>query len=276
MQQKIKIHILQTGKVKVDEALPFQTNPLNPLAFTGIFRSKEHKIWMPVSVYLIEHPNGLILFDTGWGSSVRTAKKEKKNRLFGKISESDLPPGTAVDEQLLSLGYTSKDLDYIILSHLDGDHAGGLQLVKDAKNILCSSVELEASKGWSKGIRYDSKLWEGTKLKTFDYKNTGIGPMERSFDLFKDGSLQLIWTPGHSKGLVSLKVKNDTDDYVLLVADTGYARKSWENLIIPGISINKKQAYQSLKWVKEMVSQQKCLAVFANHDPDVEPHTITL
>lgn len=56
MKQKINIHILQTGKVKVDEALPFQTNPFNPLAFTGIFRSEEHKIWMPVSIYLIEHP----------------------------------------------------------------------------------------------------------------------------------------------------------------------------------------------------------------------------
>lgn len=71
-------------------------------------------------------------------------------------------------------------------------------------------------------------------------------------------------------------VKNDSEDYVLLVADTGYAKKSWENLVIPGISINKKQAYQSLKWVKEMASQQNCIAVLANLDPDVKPHTITL
>lgn len=110
----IKIHVLHTGRVKVDEALPFRTNSLNPLDFTGLFRSKEHKIWLPVSIYLIEHPKGLILLDTGW---------------------------------LLSLGYTSKDLVYIILSHLDGDHAGGLQLVKEANNILVSSEELEASKG---------------------------------------------------------------------------------------------------------------------------------
>ena len=276
MEQNIKIHVLQTGNVKVDKALPFYEKSLNPLAFTGIFRPKEHKIWLPVSVYLIEHPEGLILFDTGWSKSVRTVMKEKKNRLFGEISESDLPAGKAVDEQLLSLGYTSKDLDYIILSHLDGDHAGGLQLVKDAKNILVSREELEASKGWSKAIRYESKLWEGTKLKAFDFANSGIGPMKRSFDLFNDGSLVLIWTPGHSKGLISLMVKNLNDDYVLLVADTGYAKKSWENLIIPGISINKAQALKSLEWVKEMANQPNCIAAFANHDPDVKPHTITL
>lgn len=272
----IKIHVLQTGRVKVDEALPFYKKSWNPLAFAGIFRSKEHKIWLPVSAYLIEHPKGLVLFDTGWSKSVRNVTNQNKNRLFGEISEAGLPEGKAVDEQLLSLGYTSKDLDYIILSHLDGDHAGGLQLVKDAQNILVSREELEANKGWSKAIRYNSKLWEGTTLKTFDFDNSGIGPMGRSFDLFNDGSLILIWTPGHSKGLVSLMIKNDSEDYVLLVADTGYAKKSWENLIIPGISINKKQAYQSLKWVKEMASQQNCLAALANHDPDVKPHIITL
>ncbi|GGH20774.1 N-acyl homoserine lactonase family protein [Paenibacillus segetis] len=276
MHQKIKIHVLQTGKVKVDEALPFHTNSLNPLGFTGIFRSEDHKIWMPVSVYLIEHPKGLILFDTGWSSSVRNVTKAKKNVIFGEISVADLPTGKAIDEQLLALGYTSKDLDYIILSHLDGDHAGGLQLVKDAKNVLVSREELEASKGWSKTIRYNSKLWEGIKLQPFDFENSGIGPMGRSFDLFNDGSLQLIWTPGHSKGLTSLKVRNECDEYVLLVADTGYARKSWKKLIIPGISINKKHALQSLKWVKEMANQQNCIDALANHDPDVEPHTITL
>ncbi|WP_052414604.1 MBL fold metallo-hydrolase [Paenibacillus sp. FSL R5-0345] len=187
-----------------------------------------------------------------------------------------IPAGQAVDEQLLSLGYTSKDLDYIILSHLDGDHAGGLQLVKGANNILVSREELEASKGWSRAIRYNSKQWEGINLQPIEFIDSGIGPMKRSFDLFNDGSLQLIWSPGHSKGLISLMVKNEYEDYVLLVADTGYATKSWEKLIIPGISVNKKQAYQSLKWVKKMTRQPNCVAALASHDPDVKPHTITL
>ncbi|WP_339291123.1 MBL fold metallo-hydrolase [Paenibacillus sp. FSL E2-0201] len=187
-----------------------------------------------------------------------------------------IPAGQAVDEQLLSLGYTSKDLDYIILSHLDGDHAGRLQLVKEANNILVSSEELEASKGWSRAIRYNSKQWEGINLQPFEFIDSGIGPMKRSFDSLKYGSLQLIWSPGHSRGLTSLMVKNDYEDYVLLVADTRYATKSWEKLIIPGISVNKKQAYQSLKWVKEMTRQPNCIAALASHDPDVKPHTITL
>lgn len=277
MADNIKIHVLQTGRVRVDEALPFHEKTINPLAFTGMFRSEKHKIWIPVSTYLIEHPKGLVLFDTGWSKAVRNNNSEtKKKKLLGEISVADLPAGTAIDEQLLALGYNPKDIDVVLLSHLDGDHAGGLNLVKDAKKFLVSREELIASKGFGKGIRYDSKLWEETKLEPFDFGDTGIGPMKRSFDLFNDGTFQIIWTPGHSRGLVSIMLNNNGQDFVLLVSDTGYAKKSWDKLITPGISVNRKQAYQSLEWVKEMSSKKNCIATLANHDPEIKPHTLTL
>lgn len=68
---KIKIHILQTGFVKVDKALPYRGTSYNPLAFTGLFRFEKNKILLPVSAYLIEHPKGLILIDTGWSKTIR-------------------------------------------------------------------------------------------------------------------------------------------------------------------------------------------------------------
>lgn len=67
-----KIHILPCGSTIVDEALPFSNKSKNPLAFTGILRGKKHKISVPVTAYLIEHPKGLILVDTGWDTAVRT------------------------------------------------------------------------------------------------------------------------------------------------------------------------------------------------------------
>lgn len=65
---EIKIHVLHTGTVIVDEALPFHHDYDAPLAWIGLFRSKEHIIQIPVSSYLIEHPKGLILVDTGWNT----------------------------------------------------------------------------------------------------------------------------------------------------------------------------------------------------------------
>lgn len=80
--QQIKIHVLHTGLVKVDKALPFHGQYRNPLAFTGLFRSARNQITLPVSSYLIEHPKGLLLIDTGWHKTVgirRFAKVIGKN-----------------------------------------------------------------------------------------------------------------------------------------------------------------------------------------------------
>ncbi|MFK4302873.1 hypothetical protein ABH892_002993 [Paenibacillus sp. RC254] len=71
MSDSIKVHILHCGQVQVDIAVPFRQKPWNPLAATGIFRLKKHQITLPVSCYLIEHPKGLVLIDTGWHTALR-------------------------------------------------------------------------------------------------------------------------------------------------------------------------------------------------------------
>ena len=67
-QNKIimKIHVLHTGEVRVSPYLPFGGDNCNLLKASGMTTPKEEWIWLPVSVYLIEHPKGLILVDTGW------------------------------------------------------------------------------------------------------------------------------------------------------------------------------------------------------------------
>jgi len=67
----IRITILDCGSTFVDEALPLSNRSKNPRAFTGIGRKKRHEIEVPVTAYLIEHPNALILVDTGWDTMVR-------------------------------------------------------------------------------------------------------------------------------------------------------------------------------------------------------------
>ena len=266
----IKIHVLQTGKVKVDKALPFYKSPLG---FTGFFSKKENKINLPVSTYLIEHPKGLILFDTGWSKDIRVAKQKRFS--FGEMSVGVLPEGQAIDEQLAKFGYQPEDIDFVVLSHLDGDHIGGIPDLKNAKQFIVSQQELEATNGWQRKIRYESKYWQDINFKLIDFNDNGIGPKKASYDLFQDGSIQLVWTPGHSNGLMSIMITNNQNQFVLLVADVGYASKSWEQMILPGISINKKDALASLRWVRKMANSENCLAVLANHDPEIHPHTIT-
>lgn len=274
MNKNIKIHILHTGTVIVDEALPFGNSNNRPLAWTGLLRSKKHLISLPVSAYLIEHPKGLILIDTGWHTDNRT--KQIRNLLFQyPVNKAELPNGQAIHEQLNELGFQVEDIDYVLMSHMHCDHADGLRHVKSAKRILLSKPEYKAIK--KDKMHYLPHEWKGVNLETFELSKTGLGPKGYSFDLFGDKTIQMIWCPGHSKGLCSTLIKKEkSDDFVLLASDVGYANKSWEENILPGVLVDKKEAQNSLDWVKKISENKNCVKIFANHDLNTEPQTITL
>ena len=124
-----KIHILPCGSTIVDEALPFSNKSKNPLAFTGILRGKKHKISVPVTAYLIEHPKGLILVDTGWCRDI-SPRGVYDPKVAAAVVPSQMaalfhpfvPKGMAIHEQLADMGIQPEDLDYVLLTHLDVDH----------------------------------------------------------------------------------------------------------------------------------------------------------
>ncbi|MFC6175644.1 N-acyl homoserine lactonase family protein [Companilactobacillus huachuanensis] len=273
MSAKIKIHVLHTGLVKVDRALPYHGLYRNPMAFTGLFRSEVNQVTVPVSSYLIEHPKGLILIDTGWNKTIRQSNWKELGPQM-QVNKGYLPAGWAVDERLDALGYQPTDLDYVLMSHLHCDHASGMKLIKDAKKILVSSDEWQAANKLS--LVYLPHEWAGVNVETFDFNQSKIGPFNKSFDLFGDGSVVQIYTPGHSSGLTSTLIRGKDGKYVLLAADTGYSEMSWGKMLTPGICVNRNQAVTSLGWTREMAYHPACVAAIANHDPEVEQQIIEL
>ena len=271
--QKIKIHILHTGLVKVDRALPFHGEYRNPLAFTGLFRSEKNQVILPVSSYLIEHPHGLILIDTGWNKLVRQSNWKELGPQV-QINTGYLPMGWSVDERLAALGYKPSDIDYLLLSHLHCDHVSGLKQVKDAKNILVSEPELKIANKLP--MVYLPHEWKGVNLQTYQYDHTDIGPYNESFDLFGDGSIVQVHTPGHASGMSATRIQGSDGKFVLLAADTGYSSMSWEKMLTPGICTSSKKAITSLGWVREQAHKDNCIAAIANHDTKVDQQTIDL
>lgn len=273
MKNSIKIHVMHTGLVRVDKALPFHGIYRNPLAFTGLFRSEKNKITLPVSSYLIEHPKGLVLIDTGWNKVIRKSNWQELG-LQVQINTGYLPAGWAVDERLAQLGYKPEDIDHVLMSHLHCDHASGMPLVKNAKNILVSDKEWQVAN--KTPLVYLPHEWKGVNVKTYQYDKYEIGPFHRAFDIFGDGSILQVHTPGHAAGMSATLVRGANNKYVLLAADVGYASDSWKQMLTPGICTDRKAAIQSLAWVKENASDPNCVEVLANHDPNVKQHTITL
>lgn len=195
--------------------------------------------------------------------------------LLYKVNQGRIPCGECIDEQLLAMGIRDTDLDAVLLTHLDCDHANGLKQVKGAKKFLASADELRFAAKITNRIRYFKNWWKDIGLTAFEW-NDSQGPAGKSYDLLGDGSIELINIPGHADGLFAVKVKNEEGKFVLLFSDGGYARKSWEQMITSGIAADKQLQKQSLAWIREQSLDADCVESLANHDPDIPPHVIEL
>lgn len=268
---KTRIHVLHTGSVNVDRALAFREKTLHPAPFTGYLRPKKWRMWVPVSAYLIEHPKGLILVDTGWSEEMRDHPRKHLGWLASSIFNGELPQGESIKEQLQRLGYNDQELDFVLLSHMHSDHVSGIKHVARAKRILVSDVEWKAANNDANYIR---SMWEGVPIETIRMKSIPYGPFKLGLDLFDDGTLYIVFTPGHSKGQVSFLVKTD-GGWVLLGSDVGYARKSWEQQILPGVTTSVDEAGKSLSWLRDFSNRDDCRGIFVNHDIEVKPQVIS-
>lgn len=227
----------------------------------AIQQALQDHIWLPVSVFLIEHPtHGKILVDTGWnrdmspnGTMDRDAQiASLGSELLYKAGPADLPLGESAPEKLAELGTAPSDIDYVIISHLDDDHANGLPQFRDAKHILVSSDELNYAENDEKGrLRMQKKWWADVNLETFAWNGTE-GPAGKSYDLFGDGSVVLINIPGHTPGQVAVKVTGKDGKFFLYFADGGYTKDSWAKQIPSGVADNREEQAASLGWIHSM------------------------
>lgn len=260
----IKVHVMTCGSTLVDEALPFSDRSVNPLAFTGIFRKQKHRISVPVTAYLIEHPKGLVLVDTGWDTQIRDNARKYEGLANYFASPGFLPEGEAVTERLSGLGYTPGDIDYCILTHMDIDHAGGISLIKDAKRIMCSTAEWKAAEGCNP--RYLKRLWKDIQIRTFP---DGI------YDLFGDKTVVLFPLHGHSAGMTGIRI-GGKERYIIIAGDAGYGRRSWEELVLPGVEWNRRETIKSLKTLQKFGMDERCQAILMTHDDEYKDRVFEL
>ncbi len=280
--KKIKIHVLHCGSMLVSEKVPYGNGVNLKNSFHQVFDKNDKRVELPVSVYLIEHPKGLVLVDTGWSREISPRGEYDpaavKTQLPGYLAEFYKPRvkmGETALEQLAAMGIKPEDLHTVLLTHLDADHTSGLRSLKNAQRLLISEEERW---WWIRTVyklRQPESPWMDLPLETFWFKGTMDGPLWWSYDLFGDETVTLVCLPGHTDGMVGLKIKNGKK-FVILTTDAAYSEASWRDMILPGFGFNPKSMEKSLKWIAEQAADPDCVAVIANHDPAVQPQVIEL
>jgi len=169
----------------------------------GLTRQQEQSVNMSDPCFLIVHPSGTLLWETGLNDAVY-------NRPGGGGAKHDTI-AKSLKSQLAAVGYQPKDITYLAISHLHGDHSGN---ANDYAGSTWIAQKAERDYMFSAGLPPNIHPDEYAALK-----NSKTKLIEGDHDVFGDGSVMLILTPGHTPGHQSLLVKLRKTGPVMLSGD---------------------------------------------------------
>lgn len=276
----MEIQVLHCGYIQVSDTVPYGNSIDLTNTRKQLFAPAASRVTLPVCAYLIRHPKGLILVDTGWCRDISpdgVYDAKAVGRMLpahlAALFRPYLPAGMAVHEQLAAMGISPRDLDYVLLTHLDADHVAGLRHVAGAKRIILPEDEYFWASRTVYKTRQPWSLWIDQPIERLYYRGSPLGPKGWAIDLFGDESVQLVNLPGHTDGMAAVIVRSGAR-FVLLAADAAYSPRNWREMITPGFGFDPKLQRKSLEWVKKMAGDPDCAAVLCSHDPAVSPGTI--
>lgn len=273
----MRLHILQTGYTKVPYGQFFGglEGWSGLRGFIKFATDKKHYILVPINCFLIEHPTeGPILIDTGisWDQAHEHSKYYSgAAKLIFDEDEYILQPEEQITSQLKALGYECKDIKTIILTHLHEDHIGGLKYFPQAKVIL-SKAEWDTRNDKVLGLvplGYPKSISPIKNWEIISYSSGAFYNFPKSENIFEDGSLVMIPTPGHTAGHSSVFVQFG-DYQVLLCGDGLYTLRHLAVDQVRPIMINPKLIQDYIQSIKRIVELHKTitdLVIVPGHDP---------
>lgn len=215
---------------------------------------------IPVPSFLVEHPQGLVLFDTG----VNPRVAEDPEGYWGpaaKFLNVSCTPEQIVDRQVRAHGYKPEDVKFVVVSHLHLDHAGGLALFPNAQFVIMKG-ELPYAYWPDRRARGGFILGDLLPTRGFNWRE-----LTEDTDLFGEGSVSILRTTGHTPGECSMVVRLKQSGPIALTGDTIHIRRQLDTLAAMAGDFDESEASRSIKRLKEM-QDSKQARLWISHAPE--------
>lgn len=196
--------------------------------------------------YLIHHSSeGYLLWDTGI-----------TDRLAGRPDGQNVPAigqtwyrKQSLVAALAALGVKPADVRYVAVSHVHPDHVGNVDEFPDSTLIIQKAE-------WDYAMTLPRKPFNPDRK---------VEPIDGDKDLFGDGSVTALSTPGHTPGHQSLLVHLQKTGYVVLSGDAVHFQSNWDNRRVPSFNYNSEQSLASMEKIARILSE-KHAQLWINHD----------
>lgn len=261
----MKIHAISTGAVKITHNwIEGKGQGIRRLLNT-VFDT-EYSDWLPIWCFVIEHPQGLIVVDTGIMSNANDAIYFPPYMpLIQRAAKFSITPEQEIGYQMRERGLNPDDVRYVILTHLHQDHDGGLAHFPNAEFIV-SRKEWDAAQGLSGRMAgYLNQHWPAFfKPELVDFADGRFESFPQSQQLLE--GITLVLTRGHSAGHMSVIVQDEGRN-IVIAGDVAYTEQALHQGIIDGVSVDVGASQESMQYMRDFVQAHQA-AFLPAHDPD--------
>lgn len=264
----ITVHGIQTGWIGIKSS-HYKLTGNSSLRFPSILTDTHWAEPKPMLSWVIEHPEGLIVID----SNERAASKDLRSYLacadpitktfITRSFRVHVEPENELGPQLSKLGLSSKDVRWLIQTHLHFDHANGFEFFPDAQTLI-ARAELEGQTARPQGAI--SCLYPASfKPTAIDYQELSYESFSAYYPVTQAEDVILVPTAGHSYGHQSVLFK-DQEQSFLFAGDVTFDERQLKENEIAGIVYNVSQAKNSMNTVRNFVKQSPSIYL-PSHDP---------
>ena len=218
------------------------------LRFSDTYDFEGLKVQLVFSCYVIKHGDDYMVWDSG----------------FGKAAGAVAPKET-IPEQLAKLQVKPESVKYIGISHYHGDHVGQVELFPQS-TLLIGKGDWDVLTDPAKA----SPMANGAAFGPWIKGGSKVEPVPGDKDVFGDGSVVMLATPGHTPGHHSLLVKLKEKGYVLLSGDLAHFRENYASDGVPVFNTNHGDSVASLERVKKIASNLKATVIIQHDARDVD------
>jgi N-acyl homoserine lactone hydrolase len=217
----------------------------------------EGRVELPIPAYLIEHPKGRVLFDTGMHPDCQHDPAGRLGPRLGGLFTFDYRPGEEISARLEAIGRDPAHIDLVVNSHFHFDHVGGNALIPNATMIV-------QRREWEAGIDPEIAARRGFDRRDFDLGHKVI-KIDGEYDVFGDGTVVCLPTFGHTPGHQSLKLRLPAGD-VVLAADSCYFCRTLRERRLPQRCWDREAMHASLDTLARLEAQGA--RIFFGHDAE--------
>jgi glyoxylase-like metal-dependent hydrolase (beta-lactamase superfamily II) len=216
------------------------------------------KVYNPYFMYVVTHPSGNVLFDSGVHPQMGSDPVARLGPAAASF-QVQMTADDALDRRLATIDMKPSDIEVVVQSHLHFDHAGGLEWLTQA-TILVQRDELRFAR--------NPPVYQRLIYVPADFEHElRWQQLDGDHDVFGDGSVAVISTPGHTRGHQSLIVRLGSGRTVILLADAAYLLSKMRERALPAVVWNPDAMVASWERIEALEREHDAL-LLATHDLD--------